>query len=68
MAEYEKCKVYEIGGPSAWDTMLFKTKDKMLAKLGELLSGDHPKEFVIRYNPDGQLIVGFNEDTQKVGL
>ena len=66
MTEYENCPLYEIGGRSAWDTLLYKDKEKMLAKLSELLDSSESKEFVVRFNPEGKLIVGFDEDIQGI--
>lgn len=63
---YEVRPTYRISSPSIWSSYIFVTKDKALAKLNELMSGDAEKEFRIEYDPNGQIIEGFDEDIQSV--
>ena len=64
--QYEVRPTYFISSPTGWSSYIYITKEKALAKLGELMSGDHEKEFHIEYNPNGRIIVGFDEDAQTV--
>ena len=66
MASYEVCPVYEIRGASLWNTLIYKTKEKALRKLDELMTGNNDRVFRIEYRPHGMIIEGFDEDTQEV--
>lgn len=66
MVNYEKCPTYMIYGAGMWDSYIYKTKEKAIAKLIECLDTDSKIEITIEYLPDGQVAEGFNEDLQRI--
>ena len=66
MAEYIKTPTIFISSPSFGSSLTYLTREKAIAKITELFARDKDIDLHIEYRPNGQIIKGFNEDTQKV--
>lgn len=63
--KYRKTRTYEITGFSCWNSYLYENKGKALAKLSELMDKcQREMDFVIKVNPNGQIVEDFDEDLQ----
>lgn len=66
MPEYIRTPTIFISSPSFSDSLTYLTREKAIAKIAELFERDRDIDLHIEYRPNGQIIKGFNEDTQKV--
>ena len=66
MPEYIKTPTIFISSPQIWSSFIYLTKEKAITKIAELFERDKDTDLHIEYRPNGQIIKGFNEDTQKV--
>ena len=67
MTEYIQTPIYEITSPMMWSTMIYKSLDKALLKVRDIIErydGEDEYPITISYTPNGSLAKGFNEDTQ----
>ena len=66
MPEYIETSTILISSPQIWSSLIYLTKEKAIAKIAEFFERDKDIDLHIEYRPNGQIIKGFNEDTQKV--
>ena len=61
---YRKCATYHISSPQIWNSYTFLDKGKAMAKMDELLSNGQAIQINLEYEPNGQIIEDFDEETQ----